>query len=551
MPHPRLIRRRHDAALFAGLATACGPQGPGPHGQPTGTEVVVALDGYGAAAPLSRRLTVSSDVPVRVEATVTDGTHATTWRFAAFATDHDLPLIGFRPDTSWSVEVALIAEDGTRTTPAPLDAGPTDLGTFPDLEIRALDPSRVAPGYTLLNLRSPGSNDELWVLLDPAFLPMWMTRSNHEIKTILQRADGSFLGIEAPPEGEKQFFSVRDLAGAELALFHSEASWQGTGTLLDGTFGFHHEVIERPEGTLAALAKRPNPLVFDDFPGSYEDSWVRMDNVTVSDDLIVEFDASGAVLRTIDLGELLDPGRIGYDALTSSQVDGRVDWLHANGLSWDPVGGDYLVSFRHQDAVVAIDRETTTIEWILGTPANWGPEHQPLLLQGDADTSWFYHQHAPRLSADRERVMVFDNGNHRASPWDGELDPDDEILEIASRVVEYAIDPVARTARETWSFEPPGGAHSCYAIGSADYLPGGHVLATFGLVGAVDGVMLLDQGLGGVAVRLLEFDPAADNEIVSDLWISAPAARNPQGWQSFAARRIASPYGPDVLYNGP
>lgn len=549
MPHPRPTRWLSSLSLVAVVTPGCGPDDPGPigTGDPTGPQVTVELTAVGLDAPLTRALTVTADLPVRVEATVTDGTHATTWRFAALSTDHTLPLIGFRPGPSWQVEVALVAEDGTRIEPEPLDAGPTDLGTFPDLEVRALEPTRVAPGYTLLNLRSPESDDELWVILDPELNLSWVARSPNEIKTVMQRADGSFLGIESPPQGDRQFFSNRDLFAAELAVLHSSSSFQGDGVLIAGTYGFHHEVIERPDGTFAALSKRPEPLTLDNFPTSYDDPWVRTDGVTVSDDLIVEFDATGAMLKTIDLGALLDPGRIGYDVLAPSQVDDRVDWLHANGLSWDPVGGDYLVSFRHQDAVVAVDRDSGQLEWILGTPANWGPAFQPLLLQGDAGTSWFYHQHAPRLSADGERVMVFDNGNHRASPWDGTVDPDDELLEITSRVVEYAIDPTARTASETWSFEPPDGRHSCYAIGSASYLDSGAVLATFGLVGAVNGQPLATQGLGSVAVRLIEFDPAAGNEIVADLWISAPAARNPQGWQSFAAHRIASPYPPGAL----
>lgn len=528
---------------------ACGPDTTGPTGggRPTTFEATLELTAVGSAAPMTRWLGVSTDVPVRVEATVTDGTDATTWRFAALATDHTVPLIGFRPGSPWRVEVVLVTEDGARHPQDPLDPGVTDLGSFPDIEVRTLDPDRVADGYTLLNLRSPGSDDELWTLLDPSLRAVWVSRSSIEIKAVFQRSDGSFMGIEAPPQGDRQYLAVRDLAGAELATFHSDASFQGSGLHLDGTYGFHHDVIERPDGTFAALAKRPDALVLDGFPVSYAYAGDTDDGVSVSSDVIVEFDDTGAVLRTIDLGAVLDPGRIGYDALGESQVDGRVDWLHGNGLDWDPVGGHYLVSFRHQDAVVAVDPDSGELAWILGTPANWGPAFQPLLLQGDVGTSWFYHQHAPRISDDGQRVMVFDNGNWRASPWDGVVDPDDDLTEITSRVVEYAIDPVARTATETWAFQPPGGRHSCYAIGSTSYLDGGHVLATFGLVGAVDGLPIAAQGLGSVAVRLLEFDPAANNEVVGDVWISAPAARNPQGWQSFAAHRVASPYPPGVL----
>ncbi len=239
---------------------------------------------------------------------------------------------------------------------------------------------------------------------------------------------------------------------------------------------------------------------------------------------------------------LLDTNRIGYDSLDASFLDGRIDWMHANGLDYDPTSDAFLVSFRHQDAVVKIDRATGTVAWILGTPANWTAPFQPLLLAADGPLSWPYHQHSPDLHPDGTRLVVFDNGNWRASPWDGNPDPDDGPREIQSRVVEFAIDEANRTVRQTWQFQPPDGAHGCPAVGGAVYLDNGNVLATFGLVVAINGTLIQDNGLGEEAIHILEFDPSDGNRVVADVWISQDAAVLPEGWQAFKAFRIASPY---------
>ena len=523
---------------------------------PTGTTVPAiflstSLTQPGEAVPLTRLLDVQLTTPARIEATVTDGVESKTWRFAESATVHSIPLIGFKVDHTWQVELTAVEPDGTRHEHPPLDTPDSVVPSFfPDYDVRVADTTAAQPGYTILNLRSkadPQAPDESWTLLDENLEPVWHQLQANQAKMAFQRSDGMFMGLDKRSDIQGQFAIAKNLMGDVVDEFHTDESWQGSGKHVIDSFAFHHDLIEMPNGNFAVLAKEPSGYPVDNFPIDYDDPYIRMDGLNVNADRIIEFTTEGDKVRDIRLGDLMDTNRIGHDSLDASFLDGRLDWIHANGLAYDAVTDSFLVSFRHQDAVIKVDRQTGTLVWILGTHTNWSPTHTPFLLTPDASVSWPYHQHSPNISDDGQRVIVFDNGNWRSSPWDGTLDPDDGPREMQSRIVEYQVDDALMTVSQTWQFQPPDGQHGCPAVGGAVYMDNGNVLATYGLVVAINEQLVQNQGYGEEAIRIIEFDPDQGNQIVGDVWISAPGQVLPEGWQAFTSSRIASPYPPGTL----
>jgi hypothetical protein len=188
-----------------------------------------------------------------------------------------------------------------------------------------------------------------------------------------------------------------------------------------------------------------------------------------------------------------------------------------------------VVSVRHQDAVIELDRDTGALRWILANPANWSPELDALRLQPVGEPfAWPYHQHAPVLDDDG-RLLLFDNGNSRTSPFTGVPEP--PLTDLYSRIVEYRIDEDARTVEQLWEFQHPDEQIWSGACGGAERQPvTGNVLSLWGYVTHVDGYPFPGNAQ---SVRLIEFVPET-GEVVLDLAFAAGDA----SWHGYRAHRI-------------
>ena len=133
------------------------------------------------------------------------------------------------------------------------------------------------------------------------------------------------------------------------------------------------------------------------------DSTVVEPLANVIGDVIVEFRRDGTVVRRIPLLDVLDPYRVSYDSLGAYWdehygVTTR-DWSHANALAFDAANDAWLVSLRHQDAIVQV-RRNGSLGWILGDPARWRAPWSWYLLSAPGGHAWQYHQHAVQLMPD-------------------------------------------------------------------------------------------------------------------------------------------------------
>ena len=77
------------------------------------------------------------------------------------------------------------------------------------------------------------------------------------------------------------------------------------------------------------------------------------------------------------------------------------DYMHMNAIALDPKDGNLIVSFRHQDHFVKLDRHTGAVLWRLG-----GKNDSFGLTPAQA----FSHQHFGRTHDDGT-LTIFDNGN--------------------------------------------------------------------------------------------------------------------------------------------
>ncbi|RNC92102.1 MAG: hypothetical protein ED555_03055 [Allomuricauda sp.] len=276
------------------------------------------------------------------------------------------------------------------------------------------------------------------------------------------------------------------------------ASWSLQGN------GFHHHVIEKPNGNLLVT-------INDAAKNTVEDVVVEIDRGT------------GTFANKWDLNDALDNSR---RAWPTDLADLEIDWFHANSIEYSAQDDEIIVSGRTQGIVklnaqnevsyiLAPHREWNTsgdgvdLSQFLLTPldANDQPITDIDILDGTSnhpDFEWSWYQHSPILMPNGN-LMVFDNGDNRnytnAGPY--------------SRAVEYEIDEVNKTIKQIWSYGKERGEET-YAriVSKISYVAENNsVLFTPG--SSVDG--------GSAAGKVVEIDYAT-KEVIFEATINPPNA---------------------------
>jgi hypothetical protein len=477
--------------------------------------------------PLAGLIKVRTNIKSRAALEITDGIESWRVTFPAHDWEHHLPLLGLKPETAYDVDV--IVSKGKHSIRVPLIAATGPLpADFPSLTIPVSDPSRMEPGLTLLDCFRRDSGDSrprYTIVVDAAGDVRWYSTRCH---------DG---GLQQVDSG--------DLLYRDDALI-GEMDWLGADRfsviLADPGEGLHHELHPSAFGTYFSLSRVAVEVT--DFPTSDTDPDAPTQTATLRDEPVVEFAADGTLVNQWLLTDLIDPRRIGYDSLNVPGGSSWHDWAHANAVFHDPTNDTLLVSVRHQDAIVKFSRETGELIWILAPHVNWAPEFEPFLLQPvGAPFEWSYHPHAPMLT-DGGTLVLYDNGNLRASPFDGQ--PTVPNSENYSRAVEYAIDETAMEVQQVWEYgtRPAERLYTGFQ-GDADWLgTTGNVLTTFSSVSFVDGVESEVLGLGTLHARIVETDDATPAQKVFELWVVDPAGLRITIYRS---ERIPGLYGPDIV----
>jgi arylsulfate sulfotransferase len=438
------------------------------------------------ATPLAGVVELETDVPVQVTLTITSGGDIRTVTFPA-ATVHYLPVLGLKPDRTYTVDVEFIPDGLVASLVATTGPLPAD---FPAIVTIVSDPLQMEPGYTFINCmtRDQGDPRPLYTaIVDNAGEVVWYT-------------DRCMVALRVLPNGRIQ---RRFSSGGGAVQFVRESDMLANDTdiqLEHPGLSLHHDLRRTPHGTYLSLDARSVDVT--DFPTSETNPNPPTGPATLRDEMVVEFFPDGTLRREWSIGDMLDISRIGYDSL--SEGTGGLDWLHTNAVNYNLDDDSIIVSVRHQDAVIKFSRETGNLQWILGPHDNWSSEFQQFLLnEVGSPFLWQFHQHAP-MWTETGTLMLFDNGNRRASPFDGNTPiPADQSF---SRGVEFDIDTQSMLVQQVWEYgENIAEPIFSHFISDADALPiTGNVLMTFGGTSYVGGVHSVDLGLGTLHARIVE-----------------------------------------------
>ncbi len=393
------------------------------------------------------------------------------------STDPSQLVLGLRPDRDVVLTVVGHAADGALTDAVTLT---THTDPLPESMARRIvveaEPSRMEPGVTLL------PENEYLVMLDADGVPCWYVDAVGATQ-VADRYSGDRIGVL----GSRNRFDLLEPSGALSTRWFTK---QFEGPELPqahetSATALHHDVIELPNGHFLALSI--DAELRNEYP-TREDQPGSLAAAHVASEVVVELLPDGTKIDRWALGALLDPQRIGYDSVYGDYWEEwqfyrrglfTHDALHANSLDYDPSTDTILVSLRHQDALVALGRRSGEIEWIAAPPVNWASPWSDLVLTPPADrASWFYHQHNATFT-DRGTVLLFDNGNRRASAYERPAPPS----EVESRALELAVDPVGRSWSVVWEWSP-GTGDFAGSLGGVQELPEtGNRLVTYGNLG--------------------------------------------------------------------
>jgi arylsulfate sulfotransferase len=397
-------------------------------------------------APLTAEVTVTTSIPVQVEAVVAGNGAAddVRHRFPTHSQQARYPILGLYPSAANTVTLrffdaagALIGEvERTITTPSLLP-------DLPSVTIDAAMPAAMKPGMNLVSYfgHTGQVSPQRPFMFDATGKIRWyLNFSTHANLSRLFYDNG----VERLANGNLYFGDRSTGRIIEMDMLGRIVNvWPIPG------YDFHHNVIEKPNGNFVLTVDKQGAPTVEDY--------------------VIEIDReTGAIIREWDLNQALDNTR---RAWPTNFADMDVDWFHANGLAYDPADDAIIVSGRTQGTVkLTNDAE---VVWILAPHREWGTAGdgtdltarllQPLdaagqpisdasVLDGTSnhpDFEWAWYQHAPELTPDGT-LLLFDNGDNRNYV--------DQPL--YSRAVAYRIDADAMTVQQVWQYGKERGSET-------------------------------------------------------------------------------------------
>jgi hypothetical protein len=339
---------------------------------------------------------------------------------------------GLLPLTTYHARASVSAgDDPVRGTDVVFTTGgvPTEL---PTVTMTADDPAAASPGWLVTTLLTDGHRP---VILDTdGTYRWWGTPADAHVTVVRARLarDGHSVITLAEDDG----YVIGEHYVSELRWTPLDGG-EVTSIAVDDA---HHDFVERPDGTVAVITRTFH---------EHEGEWIAAD-------AIVEVEPDGTERQVWSAWEAYE-----YD-LSVPTDEQAFDWTHANALDLDEDDDRYLLTLRHLDAIVAIDRATGAVAWQLG-----GADSD-FTMDGDEALDWFRQHH--QFEQLDGGMLVFDNGQ-------------DE--HVASRVIEYTLGETTVTPVWRYVSDPPT---NCYALGDVTRLESGNTLITWSTSGLIEEV---------------------------------------------------------------
>jgi hypothetical protein len=356
-----------------------------------------------------------------------------TGRISTSETDHSALLVGVPAGTAYyRIHAQMDGVDHcsdireAQTAPLPLD--------LPELTLADL-PGSSSGGYTVTPIRGLGHS---WVvILDSAGRYVWVYQAEEPIW-------GAALSLDRRAVLMNTWPGSADNDGEVFRV-----ALDGT---LDHTFaapGIHTDFVELEDGTIATLG-----WVIREF----EDGQRRL-----LGDTIVELSTDGEVRTVWDIFDHIEPDLDQTYPMGWLPQDPELeDWSHVNFISHDPDRDQYLVTVGYLDQVVAVDRTSGDVAWILGgAESTFEVTSEPPLM----GTPHSVYRRGDEL-------LLFNRCLYEC--------PCSETLWID-------LDIDAGTAAETWSYESEA-CLTAYILGNAELLSDGSVMTVWSTAGQIDEV---------------------------------------------------------------
>ena len=237
----------------------------------------------------------------------------------------------------------------------------------------------------------------------------------------------------------------------------------------------------RPSGEVVRTIMAPPPLYTDnhELVLTFRDTVFDAAHFFTFDGRRGDISRWGGPRDTLIIGHQLV--RMGADGIPQTVLDGwnhfswedRIepprdtlyDFDHPNSLDFDH-DGNYIVSYRNMGEITKIDARTGAILW------RFGGRNNQFTIRNDP-LKGFSAQHSARI-LDNGNLLLYDNGT-RHTPQE-------------TRVVEYRLDPAAKTADMVWEYRHRPPLYVPYT-GSVQRLRNGNTVIGFsnrGLVTEVD-----------------------------------------------------------------
>lgn len=469
-----------------------------------------------------------------------------------------LPVIGFRPGKEHKIIVAFTNAQGKTIKFDPISYSAPDLPTapeeFPKINLMKVDTELAEPGYRLFNPRrriprdtQAGNENErefgetfgMLLIVDQKGEPIWYYRTQSRIA-----------GFEYNEESGRILYVTADYRVVEIDLLGNVTqSWvaanrpqeKPSDAIPVNLQTFHHDADLLQNGNLLALSTERR-LIHDYFTSEWDEDAPRKDQ-WVMGDRIVEVAPDGEILWDWKAFDHLPARRIGYETFSRywkrRGFPETIDWSHANEVT-RLNDGSIMVNFRYQSAIVNFDPRSGEIRWIFGEPSGWSEDLQDKLIRIEGDARWFWHQHAP-LFTSRGTLLVFDNGNYRARPFEKPA----AVADTWSRAVEYEIDFEEKSAHQIWTSET---AHDeaervvTIAMGSANEMPEtGNILAGYGAIldpDHIDEITWQNRAQFSQVTRCIEYTRTNPAKVVWGLRLEPTGSEPSINWNLFGLRAV-------------
>jgi arylsulfate sulfotransferase len=440
-------------------------------------------------APLVAIVKFRCSEPVHTSLDIDDGTWRRTIEFDATQDpSRGLLIVGMRAGREHTIRMVARSAAGHVSAPVTLSyqspSLPTDGTMLPRVSVKTSKPSEMEPGFTILSVRRRANVRAIWMT------PKQFAFTNRWGLLLALDAAGEivwYCTLDVRPAGLHRlangnlFFNTADFRAIEMDMcgnivrqFYAGRRPQGPvgepGAIAIDAQSLHHQPHEMPNGNFLALTASARTI--ENYYTSETDPNAPRKTQSVVGDCIVEFTPEGTIVWSWDAFDHLDVWRYGYRLMEvfwhTRGFPNHLDWTHGNGVSYDESDDSVIVSLRHQDAIIKIDRTTKEIRWILGDHKGWKGKLAEKLLTPVSPLRWPYHGHNPRAAQDGN-VVMYDNGIIRAIPPDPQVMPANSF----ARGVEYQIDHKAMTVREVWASSDDNDENrvTSWAMGDAHRLP--------------------------------------------------------------------------------